>query len=670
LQRESNHFTGQEVIFLSRHSINKAGQGLYRAIVRGHGEDNAYRLTLEKSFSDRQPSAVEQAVLETIFEDCCGQDGSCTSLADAVREAKPSSERLSFCHVPNQGCDREGHITALRLPGEGLRCNFPESIGRLRWLTRLGLEDNAITGKMEEVLEVLTPLSLESLHLGNNQFSGSLPCISEEAALSSTAVIDLSGNKIGGRIPGCFFTNSMQIVILRENSLAGNLPWPLPELPRLQMFIASMQSDGPGITGTIPDLAAWPALTLLDLSGNRLQGPLPELPPLLRTLRVGGNELSGELPADLSGKENLRVIDVADNRLSGPLPLSLPPEVRALRLGWNNFHGTIPHASWFPDVTGLGTNLLQELRLPGNLLTGTIPSRLALLPNLWGLDLSGNRLGGSLTPYAELITRNSLLEFDVSDNELTGPLPAEVSRMDVFRKDWNRTMHRTRELSQRVLFNVSGNMLSGPFPSAILEHALGEAGYFELGLQGNRFDCPAEGELSIPPGVEGLAAIILGRLYCIDSGEVVSLAEHQGIMLPTPSEQQGIPITTMLVEGNASSNNGIEAPSDPVSDTEEGSGLTLTAIIIIAAIAGILLIIIAAAVGILAFVGGFAGNFTRRRCARQRYENFTSASSAPVLGVPCSRAPATAPVIPTTVLDLQPSSSHGVEMTPHEKSSY
>uniref|UniRef100_A0A061QV96 Receptor kinase n=1 Tax=Tetraselmis sp. GSL018 TaxID=582737 RepID=A0A061QV96_9CHLO len=550
MQRVSDHFTGQEYIFLSRYSIQKAGQGLYQARVRGYGSDNSYRLTLEKTFSEREPPADEQAVLEAIYKDCCEHEGSCRSLSGSVRAAKPNGDLTSFCHVPNQGCDKDGHITALRLPGESLRCDFPQAIRRLPWLTRLGLEDNNITGRMEEVLDILAPLPLESLHLGSNKLSGSLPCIPKDVALSNITVMHLSSNEIAGRIPSCFLTSGMQVVVLERNSLTGGLPRPLPELPSLQMFIASMQSDGAGITGTIPDLAAWPALTMLDLGGNRLRGPFPELPPLLRTLRMDSNELSGELPADLSGEENLREIDVARNRMSGPLPLSLPPEIRALRLGGNSFSGPIPHRSWFPDTTKMGTNPLRELRLGGNALTGTVPSHLALLPNLWALDLSGNRLGGSLTPYVDLITRNVLLEFDVSDNELTGPLPVEITRMLVLRQYWNNwTVWQVSHLTRRPRFDVSGNDISGPFPVAILEDALDESRHLELGLEGNRFECPEEGRLNDTDVNATGVASLLRRLDCVEGGEVVWLVEQQGIDLPVPTDQANV---TAPAQGNSS----------------------------------------------------------------------------------------------------------------------
>uniref|UniRef100_A0A061QYR0 Surface antigen protein n=1 Tax=Tetraselmis sp. GSL018 TaxID=582737 RepID=A0A061QYR0_9CHLO len=198
----------------------------------------------------------------------------------------------------------------------------------------------------------------------------------------------------------------------------------------------------------------------------------------------------------------------------------------------------------------MGTNPLRELRLGGNALTGTVPSHLALLPNLWALDLSGNRLGGSLTPYVDLITRNVLLEFDVSDNELTGPLPAEVTRMLVLRQYWNNwTVWQVSHLTRRPRFDVSGNDISGPFPVAILEDALDESRHLELGLEGNRFECPEEGRLNDTDVNATGVASLLRRLDCVEGGEVVWLAEQQGIDLPVPTDQANV---TAPAQGNSS----------------------------------------------------------------------------------------------------------------------
>ncbi len=67
---------------------------------------------------------------------------------------------------------------------------------------------------------------------------------------------------------------------------------------------------GGGLSGPLPDnLAAFPAISFLDLSGNMLTGTLPSrLPPTLVDFRVSYNFLTGTIPSAFgaSGSIHLR----------------------------------------------------------------------------------------------------------------------------------------------------------------------------------------------------------------------------------------------------------------------------------------------------------------------------------------------------------------------------
>ncbi|KAL8132751.1 putative inactive receptor kinase At1g48480 [Apium graveolens] len=136
----------------------------------------------------------------------------------------------------------------------------------------------------------------------------------------------------------------------------------------------------------------------LRLPGMGLAGKLPEnilgnLSQLV-TLSLRFNALSGSLPSDLSSLGNLRNLYLQSNQFSGPLPtfiFSLKNLVR-LSLGSNNFSG--PISSDFSKLNRLGTLYLEQ-----NQLTGEIPN----------LDFPG------------------LVQFNVSDNLLTGRIPKKLS---------------------------------------------------------------------------------------------------------------------------------------------------------------------------------------------------------------------------------------------------
>nr|CAD1817041.1 unnamed protein product [Ananas comosus var. bracteatus] len=156
-----------------------------------------------------------------------------------------------------------------------------------------------------------------------------------------------------------------------------------------------------------------PALRTLDLSSNRLSGPLPA--PLLRlpflsTLVLARNALSSSLPAALSPLVHL---DLRSNRLSGPLPESLlPPTLRFLDLSANRFSGRVPGAVF--------TLPLASLRLQRNRFSGALrPDGPA--PDGATVDLSYNRLTGRVP--AELATAGTIY---LNSNRFTGDVPAAL----------------------------------------------------------------------------------------------------------------------------------------------------------------------------------------------------------------------------------------------------
>lgn len=90
---------------------------------------------------------------------------------------------------------------------------------------------------------------------------------------------------------------------------------------------------------------------------------------------------------------------------------------------------------------------LQKLDLSNNRLSGTIPRRLcSWLPFLVSLDLSNTQLNGEIPPeLAECRFVNSLV---LSDNRLSGQIPVQLS-----------------SLGRLVTFSVSNNDLTGRIPS-------------------------------------------------------------------------------------------------------------------------------------------------------------------------------------------------------------
>ncbi|MCO5560133.1 hypothetical protein L7F22_013740 [Adiantum nelumboides] len=161
----------------------------------------------------------------------------------------------------------------------------------------------------------------------------------------------------------------------------------------------------------------------LDLHSFNLSGPLsPSLAslPSLTFLNLSSNNLSGPLPPSLCA--HLTHLDLRLNNLSGSIPsLHLCSSLSFLDLSFNTFFGPIP--SSLSSLANL--QILQLHHIPD--LSGTIPSSLALLPNLTHLCFGKNNLSGSIPP--EIGSLSKLVHFAAYENKLTGPIPAELGKL-------------------------------------------------------------------------------------------------------------------------------------------------------------------------------------------------------------------------------------------------
>ncbi|KAJ9130072.1 hypothetical protein P3X46_035037 [Hevea brasiliensis] len=142
----------------------------------------------------------------------------------------------------------------------------------------------------------------------------------------------------------------------------------------------------------------------------------------VRGLQLEKMGLTGKIDVEtLKGLSDLRTLSFMNNGFDGPMPeLKKLRSLRAIFLSNNHFSGEIPSDAFE------GMCFLKKVHLAENEFTGAIPSSLATLPKLLELRLEGNKFTGKLPNFSE----SNFESFDVSNNELEGPIPTTLRKMD------------------------------------------------------------------------------------------------------------------------------------------------------------------------------------------------------------------------------------------------
>ncbi len=339
-----------------------------------------------------------------------------------------------------------GNLTNLRwldLHDNGLSGPVPPELGNLTKLNHLNLDDNQLTGCIPAGL----PGRGEPPSCDSEEDRAALVALYEATGGANwgTSTNWLSDRPIGEWYGVTASRGYVNLLWLARNELTGAIP---PELGNLTSMI-QLRLNGNELSGPIPpELGNLPKLQLLYVSDNELSGCVPDvlrgvarndfdlpfcdepgtpralqLPVLValynatdganwrvstnwltdRPLRewhgigtdssghvayvaLQENELSGQIPAELSSLTNLRILNLSRNKLSGPIP------------------------AWLGSLTNL-----EQLWLAGNELSGPIPAELGSLTGLWWVYLSGNRLTGCIPEGLRKVPISDLDELGLPD---------------------------------------------------------------------------------------------------------------------------------------------------------------------------------------------------------------------------------------------------------------
>ncbi|KAH7690680.1 Leucine-rich repeat protein, partial [Dioscorea alata] len=308
--------------------------------------------------------------------------------------------------IPETLCDLK-KLSALDLSKNQLIGEIPNCWNHSlkQSLSTFDLSDNQLCGGIPTT--ICSPF-LAYLHLSNNNLSGELPLSLRNCRALTT--LDLGQNKLSGRIPTLLAQSllNLEVLRLRFNMLVGDIPPELGNLTNLRVIDFAYNL----LSGTIPyslgNLRAMKfaptifyntkvALEIYDKISFDYVDNMEILYMISNKLQMGYMD---NINVNLKGR------DVQYDKL---LPLLI-----SIDLSRNELSGEIPE-----DLM----NLLEKMgmNLSGNHLTGRISEKMGILLRLESLDLSNNNLSGEIP--TTMIMLSFLSRLNLSYNNLSGRIP-------------------------------------------------------------------------------------------------------------------------------------------------------------------------------------------------------------------------------------------------------
>ncbi|XP_016447491.2 receptor-like protein Cf-9 [Nicotiana tabacum] len=361
--------------------------------------------------------------------------------------------------------------------------DLPESLGYLTSLQSLELNSCNLSGPIPKSLWNLTRLEL--LHLSKNHLEGPIPL--SLGYLTSLRSLQLNSCNLSGPIPKSLWNlTRIEFMDFRNNHLEGPIPPFTSGLQNLNTLLLTNNS----LNGALPSwISSLPSLSELDLSRNHFSGQLEDFKyNTLVRINLGHNQLQGPLPKSLQNLVNLTILYLSFNNFSGNVDVSIFSNLKQLTdldLSYNSISltnknktkSTLPESLTSLLLSACEVNELDFLRSAKNLeqldlshnkIQGTIPDwawsnwmhsmsvldlshnmltsfdHIHLLP-LYAIDLRSNFLQGSLP-----VPQPSVQFFFMSNNNLTGEIPSSFCNF-----------------TSLIILDLSRNKLKGAIPQCL-----------------------------------------------------------------------------------------------------------------------------------------------------------------------------------------------------------
>ncbi|XP_045813917.1 putative receptor-like protein kinase At3g47110 [Trifolium pratense] len=225
--------------------------------------------------------------------------------------------------------------------------NIPQELGHLLRLRYFFLNNNLLSGEFP--INLTNCSELKTMHLGGNKLIGKIP--SQIGSLVKHQALSMEKNNVSGKIPP-FIRNisSLNIFSIDFNNLVRYIPKEMCFLKQLKIIAVHVNK----LSGHIPtSIANASTLTTLGFGTNHFVGQVPNLGKLqsLRFLNLEDNNLGDNSTKDLeflnslTNCSKLQSLSLGYNNFGGSLQNSvgnLSITVDQLRLGGNQIYGQIP----------------------------------------------------------------------------------------------------------------------------------------------------------------------------------------------------------------------------------------------------------------------------------------------------------------------------------------
>lgn len=361
-------------------------------------------------------------------------------------------------------------------------------------------------GDWDKALFSLSNRALEALIMvNNNGMEGSLSNDGPICSLAQTSlmVLDLYNNSITGEIPECILNGTSKLQYIRLGA------WFVITSTCCSSCMHTLWSSNPGfnkLSGSIPDVfVPNTSLAWFTAPSNQLTGAFPATFGNLSNVfmvNLTDNRLSGPLPSSIGSAPNLMHVIARSNNISGELPASLATHPTLITIDLRNNVLTSLPSVWYTATDN--TQKLQAIRLANNSLTGPVPAALPAMPTLLELNLAVNAFkyvhvfsfarccvyvygcknhecvfttthSGTLPIHADGSNFPNMLLFNVSGNNLVGPIPDQYSQMRMWGMTSSMVNTATGMVPWNMIFDLSNNMLTGDLPAFMSSDTLNAA---------------------------------------------------------------------------------------------------------------------------------------------------------------------------------------------------